>query len=308
MRRVFAIVILCAAAPLHAQWITCGGSQCFPGSVSIGRTTAPPSGDLLYVENGQLDTELRSTSATGFSRLSVMNDANKGTLFYAYGSAMTGELFTGVPLANLNMLAGYGSAFVIATNSAAPLIFAAGLNGGERMRLAPDGSFGIGTPSPEEKLHVVGNAKFTGTVTGGNIKAKYQDVAEWVPTTGNLPPGTVVVIDSSARNRVIASAHAYDTSVAGVVSAQPGLSLGEEGLGKAQVATVGRVKVRVDATRAPIAAGDVLVTSQIPGTAMKSECLVLHGISMHRPGTIIGKALEPLARGTGEILVLLTLQ
>jgi hypothetical protein len=29
---------------------------------------------------------------------------------------------------------------------------------------------------------------------------------------------------------------------------------------------------------------------------------------MHRPGTLVGKALEPLTEGQGEILVLLTLQ
>jgi hypothetical protein len=29
---------------------------------------------------------------------------------------------------------------------------------------------------------------------------------------------------------------------------------------------------------------------------------------MHMPGTLIGKALEPLATGKGEILVLLSLQ
>lgn len=32
------------------------------------------------------------------------------------------------------------------------------------------------------------------------------------------------------------------------------------------------------------------------------------GVRIHRPGTIIGKALEPLAQGTGEILMLLSLQ
>jgi hypothetical protein len=29
---------------------------------------------------------------------------------------------------------------------------------------------------------------------------------------------------------------------------------------------------------------------------------------MHRPGTLLGKALEPLNSGTGEIMVLLSLQ
>jgi hypothetical protein len=41
---------------------------------------------------------------------------------------------------------------------------------------------------------------------------------------------------------------------------------------------------------------------------MKSEPLDLGGVKIHRPGTLIGKALEPLAKGQGEILVLLSLQ
>jgi hypothetical protein len=42
--------------------------------------------------------------------------------------------------------------------------------------------------------------------------------------------------------------------------------------------------------------------------AMKSEPLDIAGMKLHRPGTLIGKALEPLAGGEGEILVLLSLQ
>jgi hypothetical protein len=41
---------------------------------------------------------------------------------------------------------------------------------------------------------------------------------------------------------------------------------------------------------------------------MKSIPLDLGGTPIHRPGTLIGKALEPLEKGTGEILVLLSLQ
>ena len=74
------------------------------------------------------------------------------------------------------------------------------------------------------------------------------------------------------------------------------------------VATTGRVKVRVDATRRPIKIGDLLVTSGKSGTAMKSQPLNVGGARLHCPGTIIGKALEPLAKGRGEILVLLSLQ
>ena len=41
---------------------------------------------------------------------------------------------------------------------------------------------------------------------------------------------------------------------------------------------------------------------------MRSEPLMLSGRTFHQPGTILGKALEPLSEGQGEILVLLSLQ
>jgi len=152
------------------------------------------------------------------------------------------------------------------------------------------------------------NINATGTITGGNIVIKYQDVAEWVPSTAKLPTGTVVVLDSTKSNQVVASTVSYDTRVAGVVSEQPGIALGEKGESKVLVATTGRVRVKVDATRGQIHIGDLLVTSDIPGLAMKSKPVNLGGVQIHRPGTLIGKALEPLEKGSGEILVLLSLQ
>jgi hypothetical protein len=152
------------------------------------------------------------------------------------------------------------------------------------------------------------NLSVSGAITGGTIGAIYQDVAEWVPSTQKLSAGTVVVLDTERANHVLASTTSYDTKVAGVVSERPGISLGEGGEGKALVATTGRVKVKVDAARAPIHAGDLLVTSDVEGVAMKSVPVDLGGAKIHRPGTIIGKALEPLEKGTGEILVLLSLQ
>lgn len=174
-----------------------------------------------------------------------------------------------------------------------------------------DGTVGIGLDSPNAayKLHVGGHAHFDGNVTaGGTLAAKYQDVAEWVPSAADLQPGTVVVLDEALGNAVKASNKAYDSAVAGVVSAQPGLILGEGGSDKEQIATTGRVRVKVDATAAPIRVGDLLVTSGKSGRAMRSLPIDFQGIEMHRPGTIVGKALEPLAAGEGEILVLLSLQ
>ena len=178
------------------------------------------------------------------------------------------------------------------------------------------GNVGIGTTNPNAKLEVAGNLSVTGTgnisaagtIEGGNIKAKYQDVAEWVESSQALPAGTLVVLDHTKSNQVIASSQAYDTRVAGVISEQPGIALGEAGDNKVLVATTGRVRLTVDAAKGPIQIGDLLVTSDIPGVAMKSEALNVGGVQLHRPGTLVGKALEPLAKGQGKILVLLSLQ
>jgi cytoskeletal protein CcmA (bactofilin family) len=177
-----------------------------------------------------------------------------------------------------------------------------------------EGQFDFMTPSATHYVWSVGGVEKmrldeSGNVTvAGSISATYQDVAEWVPSAQKLAAGTVVVLDKNKANHVLASTKAYDTKVAGVVSAEPGVILGVGGEGKLKVATTGRVRVKVDATRSPIEVGDLLVTGEVEGVAMKSVEVDLGGVKIHRPGTIIGKALEPLAGGTGEILVLLSLQ
>lgn len=57
---------------------------------------------------------------------------------------------------------------------------------------------------------------------------------------------------------------------------------------------------KVDATEAPIEVGDLLTTSKNPGHAKKAI--------QPKLGSIIGKALQPLEKGTGEISVFVNIQ
>ncbi len=182
-----------------------------------------------------------------------------------------------------------------------PLQFSTGA--GPAMRITNAGNVGIGTTVPAARLHVAGDVR-----VDGNIAAKYQDVAEWVDSAEPIDAGTLVVIDDAAVNRVTAAAQPYDLRVVGAVSAQPGVVLGEPGRGKVLVAQSGRVRIKADARYGAIRAGDLLVSSPTKGAAMRSEPVDVAGVKMHRPGTLIGKALEALDHGTGTILVLLTLQ
>ncbi len=68
------------------------------------------------------------------------------------------------------------------------------------------------------------------------------------------------------------------------------------------------MKVKASVENGPIAIGDLLVSSATLGHAMRSAPIDVGGVSIHRPGTVLGKALEPLTEGRGDILMLLLLQ
>ena len=72
--------------------------------------------------------------------------------------------------------------------------------------------------------------------------------------------------------------------------------------GEHPVALSGRVYCLADAANGPIGPGDLLTTSDNPGHSMKATD------ADRSHGTIIGKAMTPLAEGQGLILVLVNLQ
>jgi hypothetical protein len=272
---------------------------------SLGLGTVSP-GFRLDVQGGSINSSgglcIAGDCKTAWSQVGGSQWTTSGsTINYGAGNVGIG---IASPVYSLDVNGGVNSfrakaATVASTDTIATFENTSGI----QMIVRGNGNVGIGTTSPANKLHVAGSI-----TVDGNINAKYQDVAEWVESSQELPAGTVVILDPDKANQVVAATQAYDSRVAGVISLKPGIALGEAGEGRVLVASTGRVKVRVDAGNGPIKIGDLLVTSDKEGVAMKSVPVEIGGVRIHRPGTLIGKALEPLAQGTGEILVLLSLQ
>jgi hypothetical protein len=141
-------------------------------------------------------------------------------------------------------------------------------------------SRGMGEPDPPSE---------GGDAVQGEIPYSFS-----MPVEAEVRPGDVLSNDPELPGSLRLAAEAGDPAVVGVV-------VGPEGgrfQGQAPIALAGTVVLcNVDASDRPIAVGDLLVASRIPGFATSAE-------AHPRRGTVLGKALEPLAAGTGTIRVL----
>ncbi len=131
------------------------------------------------------------------------------------------------------------------------------------------------------------------------------DFADMVAVEGDVnryEPGDVLTIGSDGL--LVLSREPYATNVAGVYSTKPGFVGARDDNQplerKIPLAMVGLVPVKVSAENGSIRPGDLLVNSSTPGHAMRAE--------NPPPGTIVGKAMEPLRAGMGVISALVTLQ
>jgi hypothetical protein len=172
----------------------------------------------------------------------------------------------------------------------------------------------VGSSASFRVARIDGNGR--GYFNGGT-QGSGADYADSMPTTdeaARLEPGDVLVIDPQHGYAVRQSRAANSRLVAGVYSTQPSfLGTGKHGLddslaGEVPVALVGIVPTKVSAENGPIHIGDLLVTASLPGHAMKARPRVVKGVVIYPTGAILGKALEPLQRGTGVIKVLVTLR
>ena len=144
-------------------------------------------------------------------------------------------------------------------------------------------------------------------ITGGadivepfNVTKEFRD---------HVLPGMVMAIDVDNPGRLRIADKEYDRTVAGIISGangiNPGLTMSHQGTdadGTHPIALSGRLYALADASYSSIQAGDLLTTSNTAGHVMK----VTDYTKAH--GAIIGKAMTPLEKGRGHVLVLVSLQ
>jgi len=123
--------------------------------------------------------------------------------------------------------------------------------------------------------------------------AARRPMSQIFPATSAIEAGDVVVLDPAAPGAVRRSDREADAAVVGI-------AVGPAEGGRVEVAVGLVATVRADAGYGAIHAGDLLVSSPAPGAAMRAQNAA--------PGTLLGKAIDPLESGLGTIRVLVVLR
>jgi len=154
------------------------------------------------------------------------------------------------------------------------------------------------------------NAAGRGFFNGGT-QSSGADIAEAFDVIGafsQYEAGDVLVIAADEDRTVEKSSEPYSTLVVGVYATKPGVLLTEEDIDtdiseKVPMGVVGVIPTKVCLEGGTIKRGDLLVTSSLPGVAMKADS------DKVRVGQVIGKALqEYTATGVGKIKVLVNVK
>lgn len=144
----------------------------------------------------------------------------------------------------------------------------------------------------------------------GGTQNSGADIAESFAIEGNRDeygPGDVMIISRRSDRTLEKSDTAYSALVAGVFATKPGVLLTEKNMdetidGDIPLGVVGVIPTKVCNENGAIKRGDILVTSDHPGFAMKANPTRI------KVGEAIGKALENFDETTGVIKVLVNVK
>jgi len=225
-----------------------------------------------------------STSPNGTGVLATSNGTGIQVNGGSVGAAITASAGAGVTVsATTAGITVTTSATANATNAIA--IFQQGGTNKARIDTQGKGYFNGGT--------AVSGADFAESVVTARPAKEYE-------------PGDVIVIDVKGERRFALSSSPNSKLVAGVYATKPGVLAGTGDVAggatradtEIPMAIVGIVPCKVCDENGAIEAGDLLVSSSTPGHAMKAP-------ENPAAGTVVGKALANLGKGSGKIEVLL---
>jgi hypothetical protein len=239
--------------------LTYTASGTAPVSPALGDEWYDTSSDILYI---------RANDGTSTFWLDISSQGNS----FVTVSATTGNITT----INSGLMKNGNSNVTITANSNVTIAVTA----------ANSYTFATGSFAPSAngtvQLGLTG-ARWS-NIWGLASSAQYADLAERYSSDEIYDPGTVVVFGGSAEITVTNKDH--DRRVAGVVSTAPGYLMNdnnEQDDLMIAVGLTGRVPTKVVG---PVEKGDLIVTSNQPGIAMKMLD------SSFNPGCVIGKSLE----------------
>jgi hypothetical protein len=285
--------------------------------------------DALVVSTNGFGNGLVGYSVTGVGAMGVASDLNgTAVMGVAYDGTAGGDAGVGVS----GMTDSYDHAGVYGTNYGT---FAAvlgenwtfaGTGIGVLGRASTDGGFGGdalvgevvgsgGNGNPAVfKVNGVNVARIDETGKGyfnGGTQMSGADVAEYFDVEGSrssYEPGDVLIISGNSDRAVEKSSTPYSTLVAGVFATKPGVLLTEHNAEQNRLenmvpmGVIGVIPTKVCNEGGAIKRGDLLVTSSIPGVAMKAD------LDKVKVGQVLGKALQDFDGTTGKINVLVSVK
>jgi len=285
-----------------------GGSNVAVGEYALFDNTSGNYNTAIGENSGGITGASSSNTFLGFNASNSVNPITNSTAIGA--NAKVGE-------SNALILGGSGkNAVAVGIGTAAPYsdyaldvetIKSNGVINGGVVVNASGGNLYLGMTNTVHKFRVDTNGV---AYADGGFVASGADFAESVAVRGQrslYQPGDLLEIASGAHRTLTLSQLSYSTRVAGIYSTKPGVlasphAMDEKMDDEVPLAVVGIVPCKVTTENGAIHEGDLLVASSRAGYAMK-------GTDRRRMlGAVVGKALEPLSKGTGSIQVLVTLQ